>query len=117
VVAADVYAVAPHTGRGGWTWYTGSAGWMYRLLVEVLLGVKLEGDHLRLVPRLPMHWPTCKISYRYRQTFYHINISRQPDGSSGPAQITLDGNEIADGVIPLIDDLGEHRVEMRLGNP
>ena len=53
VVAADVYAVAPHTGRGGWTWYTGSAGWMYRLLVETLLGVKLEGDQLRLTPRFP----------------------------------------------------------------
>src|ERR1700722_14468112 len=60
VVAADVYAVAPHTGRGGWTWYTGSAGWMYRLLIETLLGMKLEGDRLRLAPRLPKHWPTCR---------------------------------------------------------
>ena len=73
VVAADVYAVAPHTGRGGWTWYTGSAGWMYRLLTETLLGLKLEGNRLRLTPRLPKHWPTCKIDYRYRQTLYHIH--------------------------------------------
>ena len=56
VVAADVYAVAPHTGRGGWTWYTGSAGWMYRLLIETLLGVNLEGNQLRLTPRLPKSW-------------------------------------------------------------
>src|SRR6202044_3210372 len=61
VVAADVYAVAPHLGRGGWTWYTGSAGWMYRLLIETLLGLNLEGEELRLLPRLPKSWPSCKI--------------------------------------------------------
>ncbi|MBP9902617.1 MAG: cyclic beta 1-2 glucan synthetase, partial [Verrucomicrobia bacterium] len=77
VVAADVYAVAPHTGRGGWTWYTGSAGWMYRLLIETLLGVNLEGDQLRLAPRLPKSWKTYKIHYRYRQTVYHITINRR----------------------------------------
>jgi len=76
VVAADVYAVAPHLGRGGWTWYTGSAGWMYRLLIETLLGVNLEGDRLRLAPRLPKSWKTYKIHYRYRQTVYHITIKR-----------------------------------------
>ena len=85
-MAADVYAVAPHTGRGGWTWYTGSAGWMYRLLVETLLGIKLEGDRLRLIPRLPRHWPTCKISYRYRQTIYQIAISRVANGATGGDQ-------------------------------
>src|ERR1700729_3765945 len=89
VLAADVYAVAPHTGRGGWTWYTGSAGWMYRLLTETLLGLKLEGDRLRLTPRLPKHWPTCRIDYRYRQTLYHIHISRLPEGLSGTSQTFL----------------------------
>ena len=82
VVAADVYAVAPHTGRGGWTWYTGSAGWMYRLLIETLLGVNLEGDQLRLTPRLPKSWTTFKIHYRYRQTVYHITITRLAADSS-----------------------------------
>ena len=76
VVAADVYAVAPHTGRGGWTWYTGSASWMYRLLVETLLGANLEGDRLRLEPRMPESWTTFKIHYRYRQTVYHITVIR-----------------------------------------
>ena len=80
VIAADVYAVAPHTGRGGWTWYTGSAGWMYRLLVETLLGLKLEGDQLRLIARFPKNWTTYKIHYRYRQTVYHITINRLADG-------------------------------------
>jgi len=114
VVAADVYAVTPHTGRGGWTWYTGSAGWMYRLLSEILLGLGLEGNRLRLTPRLPKHWPTCKIDYRYRKTLYHITISRMPNGSG---QIYLDEAELTDRIIPLVDDRREHSVEMRLPNP
>jgi cyclic beta-1,2-glucan synthetase len=114
VVAADVYAVAPHTGRGGWTWYTGSAGWMYRLLTETLLGLKLEGNRLRLTPRLPKHWPTCKIDYRYRQTVYHITISRLAHGMPGSGQTYLDGEELIDGVIPLVDDQREHRVRIAL---
>jgi cyclic beta-1,2-glucan synthetase len=61
VIAADVYAVAPHTGRGGWTWYTGSAGWMYRLIVESLLGLRLEVDKLHVAPCLPAHWPGYKV--------------------------------------------------------
>ena len=116
VVAADVYAVAPHTGRGGWTWYTGSAGWMYRLLCETLLGLKLEGNRLRLAPRLPKGWATCNIHYRYRQTPFHITISRLPDGSLGSGQTSLDGKELTDGIVPLVDDHREHRVEMRLPN-
>ena len=77
VMPADIYAVPPHTGRGGWTWYTGSAGWMYRLLVETLLGVRLEGDALRLQPRLPTSWESLTIHYRYRETFYHIHVQAQ----------------------------------------
>jgi cyclic beta-1,2-glucan synthetase len=114
VLAADVYAVAPHTGRGGWTWYTGSAGWMYRLLSETLLGLSLEGNRLRLEPRLPGHWPTCKIAYRYRKTFYHITISRLTSGLPGGRQIYLDERELPDGIIPLVDDRREHSVEMRI---
>jgi len=83
VVAADVYAVAPNTGRGGWSWYTGSAGWMYRLLVESLLGLRREGESLRLAPCLPADWPSIKITYRYRETFYHIAVSAGSAGSAG----------------------------------
>ena len=79
VVAADVYAVSPHTGRGGWTWYTGSAGWMYRLIVESLLGLRLEGDTLRFVPCLPLEWKTFKVHYRYRETIYHITVLQTGD--------------------------------------
>jgi len=116
VVAADVYAVAPHTGRGGWTWYTGSAGWMYRLLVETLLGVNLEGDQLRLTPRLPKNWTTYKIHYRYRQTVYHITISRLATAAPGTDQLFLDNAELAIKTVPLVDDRHEHFVELKVCN-
>jgi cyclic beta-1,2-glucan synthetase len=116
VVAADVYAVMPHTGRGGWTWYTGSAGWMYRLLIETLLGLKLEGNRLRLAPRIPKGWTTCKILYRYQQTPYHITISRLTDSLPGIVQTFLDGKELAEPVVSLVGDHCEHSVEMRLPN-
>ncbi len=76
VMCADIYAAPPHTGRGGWTWYTGAAGWMYRLTVETLLGLQLEVDHLRIAPCIPAHWESYKIHYRYRETVYHITVRR-----------------------------------------
>jgi cellobiose phosphorylase len=114
VVAADVYAVAPHVGRGGWTWYTGSAGWMYRLLIESLLGVNREGDQLRLTPRLPKAWNTCKIHYRFRQTVYHITVTRRTSHPGVANSLVLDGTELIGNVIPLVDDHQEHTVEMRI---
>jgi cellobiose phosphorylase len=117
VVAADVYAVAPHTGRGGWTWYTGSAGWMYRLLIETLLGVHLEGDQLRLNPRLPNSWTTCKIHYRYRQTVYHITITRLLSKGTSANRLVLDGKELAVNAVPLLDDRREHSVELKVWSP
>ena len=114
VVAADVYGVAPHTGRGGWTWYTGSAGWMYRLLTETLLGLNIEGDQLRLLPLLPKTWPSYKIHYRYRQTVYHITITRLDVNAPRTNLLTLDGQEISGTTIPLRDDLLEHAVEMKV---
>ncbi|MBA3960939.1 MAG: cyclic beta 1-2 glucan synthetase [Chthoniobacterales bacterium] len=110
VAAADVYAVAPHIGRGGWTWYTGSAGWMYRLLVETLLGAHLEKNQLRLEPRFPAGWTSYKIHYRYRQTVYHITLSRVGDGA---IESTLDGQPLTGNILPLTDDRIEHFVEMR----
>jgi cellobiose phosphorylase len=112
VVAGDVYAVAPHIGRGGWTWYTGSAGWMYRLLLETLLGVNLEGDQLRLTPKLPATWNTFTLHYRYRQTQYHIRIARLPGTPPGAGQLTLDDQALAGNIIPLLDDHRDHSAEM-----
>jgi cellobiose phosphorylase len=114
VVAADVYGVAPHTGRGGWTWYTGSAGWMYRLLLETLLGVNLEGDQLRLTPSLPKTWSTFTLHYRYRQTPYHIRITRLSDAPPGGRRLSLDGQALADNIIPLLDDHRDHTVELEV---
>ncbi len=76
VVCADVYGVAPHTGRGGWSWYTGSAGWMYRMIVESLLGVQREADRLMIKPCMPDDWKTFKLHYRYRETTYRITVLR-----------------------------------------
>jgi cellobiose phosphorylase len=114
VIAADIYAVAPHTGRGGWTWYTGSAGWMYRLLIETLLGVNLEGDQLRVAPRLPRSWASYKIHYRYRQTVYHITITRLAADAAEANQLFLDGIELAVKTVPLVDDRREHFVELKV---
>jgi len=110
VIAADIYGTSPHTGRGGWSWYTGSAGWMYRLLVETLLGVQLEGEQLRLRPRLPSDWPSLKLHYRFRDTFYHITVTRGEDAAV--ARLRLDGQEQPDGVIHLVDDRRDHAVEL-----
>jgi len=114
VVAADVYSSAQHVGRGGWTWYTGSAGWMYRLLIESLLGLELEGEHLRLKPCLPDSWPHCTLHYRYRSTNYHIRILRQRLGSENGTLLLLDGRSLAGDSIPLQDDHRVHDVELRL---
>ena len=116
VVAADVYTVTPHTGRGGWTWYTGSAGWMYRLLVETLLGVELKANELRLNPRFRATWASYKVHYRYRQTVYHITLTRPSDDSLAPTELVLDGQVLTSETIPLIDDRIEHFVELRAGN-
>jgi cyclic beta-1,2-glucan synthetase len=109
VVAADVYALPPHTGRGGWTWYTGSAGWMYRLIVESLLGLTLEVDRLRFAPCLPADWKEFKVYYRYRETVHEIDVRQRP-GGEGRTIVTVDGVEREDGTIPLIDDRRNHSV-------
>ena len=112
-VAADVYALSPHTGRGGWTWYTGSAGWMYRLIVESLLGLRLESDRLSFAPVLPVDWKGFTVHYRYRETVYHIAVMRGQEGG-GAASITVDGVRQRDKTIPLVDDHQEHSVEVRI---
>ena len=109
VVAADVYAVQPHTGRGGWTWYTGSAAWMYRLIMESLLGLSRIGEKLYVNPCLPADWEQFTIHYRYLETVYHIHVYQ----TSQTPTLTVDGVEQNDLVIPLVNDTVEHRVEVR----
>jgi cyclic beta-1,2-glucan synthetase len=112
-VAADVYALSPHTGRGGWTWYTGSAGWMYRLIVESLLGLRLSADRLGFAPLLPADWEGFKVHYRYRETVYHIAVVRMQNGDS-TTSVTVDGALQPEKTIPLVDDHQEHSVEVRI---
>jgi cellobiose phosphorylase len=113
VVAADVYALPPHTGRGGWTWYTGSAGWMYRLIVESLLGLRLEVDRLSFAPCLPADWKGFTLHYRYRDTLYHITVLQVSAGNGGTS-VTVDGVEQPDKAIPLVDDRREHSAEVKI---
>jgi cellobiose phosphorylase len=113
VVAADVYAVAPHTGRGGWTWYTGSAGWMYRLIVESLLGLRLDVDKLSFFPCLPDEWRSFKLHYRYRETFYHVTLKN--NGGREATRVTVDGVDQLDKAIYLVDDRQEHYADVEIG--
>jgi cyclic beta-1,2-glucan synthetase len=112
VMAADVYSVAPHTGRGGWTWYTGSAGWMYRLITETLLGIEIMVDELRFNPRVPADWKSFKLDYRYRETTYHILLVNESGTWKTPPKILVDGSERAQGVLKLVNDREEHGVEV-----
>jgi cellobiose phosphorylase len=109
VVAADVYAVEPHVGRGGWTWYTGSAGWMYRLITESLLGLHLDVDKLYISPRMPPDWSAFKIHYRHHNTFYHITIQKEGEGAL-IQRFAIDGHDQAEHFIRLVDDHQHHEV-------
>ncbi|WP_173024815.1 GH36-type glycosyl hydrolase domain-containing protein [Acidovorax sp. SRB_14] len=113
VIASDVYALPPHTGRGGWTWYTGSAGWMWRFILESLLGLRVESDTLRIVPCLPAHWGAFQVNYRYRATLYLIEVRQTPKLQTGPAVI-LDGAELPGPAVPLVDDGREHAVVVQV---
>jgi len=110
VVAADVYAVKPHIGRGGWTWYTGSAAWMYRLIIESLLGIRLEADKLSFEPRFPADWDGFIVHYRFRETAYHIRVTHNKSADKEASTITVDGYAQQGKTIMLVDDGQEHTV-------
>jgi cyclic beta-1,2-glucan synthetase len=117
VAAADVYAESPHIGRGGWTWYTGSAGWMYRAGIEWLLGFRLRGAVLHLDPCIPRAWRRFEIAFRYHGSRYEITVENPRGVSRGIAQIEVDGRILASGSasLPLSADGATHRVRAILG--
>jgi len=116
VLSGDVYAVAPHTGRGGWSWYTGSAGWMYRAGVEWILGCRLRGKMLFIDPCIPKHWPGFEISFRYHDTRYEIAVENPNRVSRGIQAAEIDGRHVRrDNGIPLVNDKATHRIRMILG--
>ena len=115
VAVGDVYAVPPHTGRGGWTWYTGSAGWMYRAALEYILGFKLEGERLRLEPCIPRFWREFEITYRRANTTYQIKVENPSAICRGVASVVVDGTAQPDERIELIDDGKMHEVSIVMG--
>ncbi|HWJ45843.1 MAG TPA: hypothetical protein VNR63_10695, partial [Gaiellaceae bacterium] len=115
VVAADVYTAPGHVGRGGWTWYTGSASWSYRSALEGILGFAKRGDRLSISPCIPASWEEVSIEYRFGRTTYAITILN-PDGvSTGARQVEVDGIAVPDGAIALRDDGAEHVVRVTMG--
>ena len=104
VVAADVYSLPPHTGRGGWTWYTGSAAWMYRVGLESLLGFHLHGNSLRIEPCVPKDWPGFEITFRHGETTYQIVVENPTHVQTGVRSVSLDGNACPAAEIHLASD-------------
>jgi cyclic beta-1,2-glucan synthetase len=116
VVAADVYTEPPHEGRGGWTWYTGSAGWLYRAGVESLLGFRVRGARLVMDPCIPRAWPGFEIVFRYRSARYVIVVENPHGVSRGVTSVAVDGVALdGDRIVTLTDDSSTHRVRVVLG--
>jgi cellobiose phosphorylase len=115
VVAADVYALENQHGRGGWTWYTGSAGWMYRVWIEGVLGLTVRGETLRLNPALPSDWSGFKLRYRHRTSLYEIVVEQTRDLPPNTQRWEEDGHLLDTPDTSLLDDGQTHRVRVLLG--
>ncbi len=117
VMAGDVYARPPHAGRGGWSWYSGSAGWMYRAGVESILGLRRRGETFAVDPCIPSSWPEYQMRWRFLDSCYEISVANPMRRCRGVAQATLDGAPVDAGAIPLVNDGRTHQVHVRLGDP
>jgi cyclic beta-1,2-glucan synthetase len=115
VIAADVSSTPPHNGRGGWTWYTGSAAWFYRLGLEGILGLRRKGEGFTIDPRIPPAWPGFEITYRWGNARYHITVDNAQSVSSGIQEIVLDGHVLDEKLILLKDDGEDHEVRVLMG--
>jgi cyclic beta-1,2-glucan synthetase len=112
VVAADVYSRPPHAGRGGWTWYTGSSGWMYRLGLEAILGLRPLGKTLEINPCIPRNWKSYQVTYRHGDTVFEIGVENPAGVNRGVRQVLLDGMVLPGSAIPLLDDGQAHQVHV-----
>jgi cyclic beta-1,2-glucan synthetase len=117
VVAGDVYAHPAHAGRGGWSWYTGSAGWMHRAGLESILGLRRHGTVFAIEPCIPSTWPGYALSWRFGRTLYEIAVANPERRCRGVGEAELDGVRVDARAIPLTDDGGTHHVRVVLGNP
>jgi cyclic beta-1,2-glucan synthetase len=115
VMAADLYSVPPHAGRGGWTWYTGSSGWLYRVALETMLGFQLRGEQLEINPCVARAWKEFEIVYRHRSATYRIRVANPLGVERGVQQVTLDGQPVVGAALALADDGREHEVRVLLG--
>ena len=116
MVAGDVYAEPPHVGRGGWTWYTGSAGWLYRAGLEWILGFRVRGMTLSIDPCIPRNWPGYSIEFRYHSATYQIKVENPSGVSRGVALTELDGKLLPGATkVPLANDNALHTVHIVLG--
>jgi cyclic beta-1,2-glucan synthetase len=117
VVAADIYNHPAHVGRGGWTWYTGASGWLYRAILESVLGLRREGATFRLQPCIPSSWPRYAVRWTFGSTVYEIEVENPDRKNRGVAWAELDGARVDPLAIPLVDDGGVHRVRAAVGEP
>ena len=117
VLAGDVYAHPAHAGRAGWTWYTGSAGWMYRAGLESILGLSRRGSTFEMDPCIPSSWPEYSLVWRFGRTRYEIVVKNPERRCRGIAEAELDGAPVDPRSIPLVDDGGTHHVRLVLGDP
>ena len=115
VVAADVYGAPPYTGQGGWTWYTGSASWMYRLGLDGILGLKRRGDQLEVTPRIPKEWSGFSLTCRFGSALYEFQVQNPDHVHQGVRQVSIDGRDLPDKIIPLSPDDGTYSVLIIMG--
>lgn len=115
VISADIYSHPEHTGRGGWSWYTGASGWFYQAGLEVL-GFKRKGNSLKLSPHIPHQWKEYEFNYTYGSSLYKISVENPHQLSSGQVIINLDGSHLSEQVISLADDGAVHEVKVRIEN-
>jgi len=116
VIAADIYSAPPLTGSGGWTWYTGSAAWMYRLGLETILGLTRLGNTLKINPCIPANWPGFQLTYRFGQTPYQVRVENPQSVNRGVRQVVLNGIPLPDNWIQLVDDGCLHEVHVLMGS-
>ena len=116
VMAADVYALPPNTGRGGWTWYTGAAGWLYRVGLESILGIKKEGRKLYIDPCIPSEWDNFEATYLFENSTYIINVSNPARINQGVKAVALDGQPCTSGYVELVGDGRNHTINVVMGN-
>ena len=114
VVPGDVYSEPPHVGRGGWSWYTGAAGWLYRAGIEYMLGIRVQGATVQVVPCIPREWPGYSVRYRRGETTYVIRVENPSRISTGTVDIDVDGKRVAGDRFPIVDDGRQHRIDVRL---